>query len=95
LELLGVNLAAVGFQEQAGFSNLDKIKAYTGPTLIIHAENDHIIPWGDGQALYDASGAADKTLLKIPRANHNDILLQGLREYLGAIQALISRILAR
>ena len=54
LQLLGVNLAAIGFREMAGFRNVDKIRAYPGPTLIIHAEHDHIIPMSDGQALYDA-----------------------------------------
>jgi pimeloyl-ACP methyl ester carboxylesterase len=92
LQLLGVNLAAIGFQEMAGFRNVDKIRAYAGPTLIIHAEHDHIIPMSDGQALYDASAAPEKTLLKIPHANHNDILLQGFTAYMTAIQALANRI---
>ena len=92
LQLLGVNLAAIGFREMAGFRNVDKIRAYPGPTLIIHAEHDHIIPMSDGQALYDASGATNKTLLKIPQANHNDILLQGFAAYMAAVQALAERI---
>lgn len=92
LQLLGVNLAAIGFQEMAGFRNIDKIRAYAGPTLIIHAEHDHIIPMRDGQALCDASAAMDKTLLKIPQANHNDILLKGFAAYMTAIQALAARI---
>ena len=57
LQLLGVNLAAIGFKETTGFRNIDKIRAYPGPTLIIHAEHDHIIPMSDGQALYDAAAA--------------------------------------
>jgi pimeloyl-ACP methyl ester carboxylesterase len=92
LQLLGVNLAAIRFKEMAGFRNVDKIRAYPGPTLILHAEHDHIIPFSDGQALYDASAAPDKTLLKIPHANHNDILLQGFTVYMAAIQALAARI---
>lgn len=92
LQLLGVNLGAIGFQETAGFRNVDKIKAYPGPTLIIHAEHDHIIPFSDGQALYNASGALDKTLLKIPHANHNDILLQGFAEYMAAIKGMANKI---
>ena len=92
LQLLGVNLAAIGFKETAGFRNIDKIRAYPGPTLIIHAEHDHIIPMSDGQALYDAAGAADKTLLKIPHANHNDILIQGFAAYMAAIQTLARRL---
>jgi pimeloyl-ACP methyl ester carboxylesterase len=92
LQLLGVDLAAIGFQKIAGFRQVDKIRAYRGPTLIIHAEHDHIIPMSDGQALHDASEATDKTLLKIPHANHNDILLQGFAAYMAAIQALAARI---
>ena len=92
LQLLGVNLAAIGFREMAGFRNIDKIRAYPGPTLIIHAEHDHIIPMSDGQALYDASAATDKTLLKIPQANHNDILLQGFAAYMAAVQSLAERV---
>ncbi|MFA4903987.1 MAG: alpha/beta fold hydrolase [Desulfobaccales bacterium] len=92
LQLLGVNLGAIGFQEKAGFRNVDKIKSYPGPTLIIHAEHDHIIPFSDGQALFNASRAQDKTLLKIPNANHNDILLQGFSEYMAAIKNLADKI---
>ena len=92
LQLLGVDLPGIKFQEKIGFRNVDKIKAFTGPTLIIHAEHDHIIPLRDGQMLYDASGAADKTLLTIPQANHNDILFQGFAAYLGAIKGLAERL---
>jgi hypothetical protein len=49
----------------------------------------------DGQALYDASGATDKTLLKIPHANHNDLLFQGFAAYMAAIQALAARLSRR
>jgi pimeloyl-ACP methyl ester carboxylesterase len=92
LQLLGVNLSAIGFQEKAGFRNVDKIKAYSGLTLIIHAERDHIIPFSDAQALYNASTARDKTMLKIRDANHNDILLQGFAEYMAAIKAMADKI---
>jgi uncharacterized protein len=92
LALLGVNLAAIKFQEKQGFRNVDKIRAYTRPTLVIHAERDHIIPVSDGQALYDACGAADKTFLNIPHANHNDILFQGLAAYMAAIKTLADKI---
>ncbi|MEJ2672083.1 MAG: alpha/beta fold hydrolase [Deltaproteobacteria bacterium] len=92
LQLLGVDLNAVGFQEQTGFHNLDKIKSYAGPTLIIHAEHDHIIPLSDGQALYNASPAGDKTMLTIAHANHNDIFMQGFAEYLAALKDLAARI---
>ena len=65
---------------------------FPGPTLIIHAEYDPIIPFSDGMALYKASTAQDKSLLKIENAHHNDILMRGLDDYLQAIQRLVDRI---
>ncbi len=91
LQLLGINLLALGFKEEQGFRNIDKIRAFTGPTLIIHAEYDHIIPFSDGEALYDASPAPDKSFLKIPGANHNDIFMRGISKYMKAVRALCEK----
>jgi fermentation-respiration switch protein FrsA (DUF1100 family) len=87
LRLLGIDPAAIGFDETRGFANLDKIKAYAGPTLIIHAEHDHIIPYADSQALLAASPALQKRHLMIAGANHNDIFMRGLQSYLEAVQS--------
>ena len=92
LKLLGIDPEALGFKEEKGFRNIDKIKRFNKPTLIIHAEFDHIIPFSDGQALYEASPAENKHLLKISGANHNDIFMQGLREYLAAINNLVTTV---
>lgn len=92
LRLLGVDPDALGFKEDEGFVNIEKIRCYQGPTLIIHAEFDHIIPYTDGLALYKASTAQDKSLLKIEGANHNDIMMRGFDAYMQAIQRLISRV---
>lgn len=92
LQLLGVDLDRVGFKEASGFMNLEKIARYQGPTLIIHAELDHIIPYSDGEALYQASGSQDKRILKIEGANHNDILMRGFSQYMQAVQTLANHI---
>ena len=92
LRLLGIDLESIGFKEKDGFGNIDKIKTYDKPTLIIHAEFDHIIPFSDGQALYDASPSPDKAFLKIPGANHNDIFMRGFTEYLAAVKDVVERI---
>lgn len=94
LSLLGVDLAAMGLDEKPGFENVSKMKTFFKPTLIIHAEHDHIIPFSDGQTLFDACPAQDKTLLKIPGANHNDILTRGFSEYMTAVRSLANRIKA-
>ncbi|NQT54916.1 MAG: alpha/beta hydrolase [Desulfobacteraceae bacterium] len=92
LGLLGINVQALGFREEEGFRNVDKIRVFDKSTLIIHAERDHIIPFSDGQALYDACQAADKTFLKIPGANHNDIFLRGMSEYMTAVSAVVEKV---
>jgi fermentation-respiration switch protein FrsA (DUF1100 family) len=91
LELLGVDTAAIGFNEAPGTGNQEKIRSFRKPTLIIHAEWDHIIPFADGEALYEASPAVDKTLLGIPQANHNDIFSRGLPEYMAEVKLLCER----
>ena len=88
LRLLGIDPDRIGFVEAQGFGNIDKIKAFGGPTLIIHAEFDHIIPFSDGEALYAASPAVQKKLLRIPGADHNDIFLRGMADYLDAVEQL-------
>jgi len=90
--LLGIDTESIGFYEEKGFRNIDKIQAFEKPTLIIHAEYDHIIPFSDGQSLYDTSPAPDKKLIQIPGANHNDILFRGLSDYMNGIQILIERL---
>ena len=92
LSLLGIDLGAIGLDERAGFENVSKMKTFLKPTLIIHAEHDHIIPFSDGQTLFDACPAHDKTLLKIPGANHNDLLARGFFEYMTEIRNLANRI---
>lgn len=88
MELLGINTSEIGFREEKGFRNLEKIQTWNKATLIIHAEYDHIFPFSEGQALYDACSSPYKTLLKIPGANHNDIFMRGLEPYMKAIKAL-------
>ncbi len=92
LRLLGVDLETVGFDEKQGFANLDKIGRFHAPTLVIHAEFDHIIPFTDAMALYKASAAQDKQLLKIEGANHNDIMMRGFDSYMASIERLTKRI---
>ena len=89
LKLLGIHPEAIGFCEEKGFRNIDKIQHIEKPTLIIHAEYDHIIPFSDGQALFQASPAADKQLIQIDAANHNDILFRGMQTYMTAITRLL------
>jgi uncharacterized protein len=92
LRLLGIDTQRLGFKEEAGFRNVDKIRKYDRPTLIIHAEYDHIIPFSDGLALHEACSASEKSLVKIPGANHNDIFVRGFVQYMAAIKDFVERL---
>lgn len=92
LRILGIDMEASGIREEEGFRNIDKISSFDKPTLVIHAENDHIISFTEGQALYDACPARDKRLLMISGANHNDIFLRGMREYMEAVKEFVEHL---
>jgi hypothetical protein len=89
LGLFGIDMQALGISEEQGFRNLDKIRAFHHPTLVIHAEFDHIIPFSEGRLLFEASPSRYKKFLKIPGANHNDIFSHGMSAYLESVKWLV------
>lgn len=86
LRTLGIDPVSMGFKEEHGFENLDKIKSVLCPCLIIHAQFDHLIPFSQGEALYDACLSDAKFLLEIKGANHNDIFFRGMAPYLEQVK---------
>jgi hypothetical protein len=88
LARLGV---AVSGAEEArdGVANAVKMSQITVPTLIIHGEEDFLIPAADGEELYRCCAAADKRLVLIPGAGHNDLMMVGMRLYFEAIAKFV------
>jgi len=80
-KLIGITAEQTGFSKEDGFLNGEKIKKYTGPILIIHAEQDHIVPFSQGELLYTLCPSENKKLLPIPNANHNNILGVSFQKY--------------
>jgi pimeloyl-ACP methyl ester carboxylesterase len=76
-------------EERDGFGNAAKMGRIAVPTLVIHGQHDVLIPAADGQALYRHSAAADKRLVLIPGAGHNDLLWVGKETYFAAIGAFV------
>lgn len=93
LRLLGIDVDSVDLDEEQGFGNVAKISRFTKPSLIIHAELDHIIPLSDGQELFDQCGSKQKRLLEIKGANHNNIFAMDLDNYCRSILDLIDIIM--
>ncbi len=68
------------------FQNADKISAFSKPLLVIHAENDHIISFDQGRALFNNCPSETKAFLPISGAHHNDIFSRGLSDYMDALK---------
>ena len=88
-KLIGTTAEQAGFNKKDGFLNGEKIKQYAGPLLIIHAAQDHIIPFSQGELLYTLCPSKNKKLLPIPNANHNNILGINPQKYFNEIEIFI------
>ena len=65
---------------------LSKVTSITIPTLVIHGKLDELAPVQQAVKMHKAFQSADKRLLTIPGAGHNDLLHRGLNEYFAAIR---------
>jgi len=73
------------------FDNLKKIRQYQGPLLLIHGQQDTLIPPAHSQRLYDACPSAHKKLLLVPNHDHNSLgfapVYDVIREFLESLAA--------
>ncbi len=68
------------------YNNLKKIRKITVPKLIIHGEQDEIVPFSMGQRLYHAA-CVPKFFYPISGAGHNDAYFVGGGTYFEAFAA--------
>ena len=92
LEMFNINPSDINYSESDGFENLKKLKSYSKPLLIIHAELDHIIPIGEAKMIEKETPSTKKELWVIPNANHNNILIHTNRQYFSKIESFINSI---
>ena len=88
-KLIGITAKQAGFKKENGFLNGEKIKKYSGPLLIIHAQEDHIVPLTQGELLYNSCPSKNKKFLPIPNANHNNILAVNPQKYFTEIHKFV------
>ncbi|MDB9822811.1 alpha/beta hydrolase [Deltaproteobacteria bacterium] len=63
------------------YNNLEKISKISIPKLIIHSEDDEIVPFSMGKKLFEAS-REPKYFFSIKGAGHNDTYMDGGEKYL-------------
>jgi uncharacterized protein len=81
----GSNGRQFSLPEDSIFLNKVKIIQVSKPTLIIHGECDQLLPVSEGKELYQNSGAKDKKLLIIPKADHIYIMIVDQDLYFNTI----------
>ena len=67
---------------KAHFAKLESISI---PTLVLHGERDMLVPPEAAHSFVDAISAASKTLVMIPMAGHNDVMIIDPQLYFGSI----------
>ena len=89
LRRLGVPSSLLPVDKEEEVSALPLVKKIKIPFLLIHGENDIIIPLSDGISLYNTITSETKAILIIPRAGHNDLLLMGPEDYMEAVRKIV------
>ncbi|MCD6388222.1 MAG: alpha/beta hydrolase [Desulfobulbaceae bacterium] len=92
LATMGVNVEKAGLAESDGFHHIEKIRQVEKPTMILHAQNDQIIPISHGTVLQMECGASSKEIQIIPGAGHNNIIDVTGRLYFEVIKQFINKI---
>ena len=87
---LGIPTQGMGL-EKIDQGCLERIKKIFLPTLIIHGEQDSLVPLENAKDIYQHLGTQEKELLVIPSATHNDIMLVGFKEYFNTLQQFIEK----
>jgi pimeloyl-ACP methyl ester carboxylesterase len=67
----------------------EKVERIRLPALILHGEDDELIPLEAAAGLYDMLPGEQKRLVVIPGAGHNDIMVVGWRQYFEALREFV------
>jgi fermentation-respiration switch protein FrsA (DUF1100 family) len=78
------------------YASIERIPSVTCPLLMIHGRQDRIIPFEQGQQLFDAAPATSwngvpKQFLELPEAGHNDMMYVAADEIGEAVAAFLER----
>lgn len=68
---------------------LEKAGGITLPSLVIHGDEDNLVPLQQGEELYSQLGSEKKQLVIIPGAGHNDIMFVERDRYFSTIKEFI------
>ena len=87
---LGIPTQVMGL-EKIDQECLERIKKIFIPALIIHGEQDSLVPLENAKDIYQNLGGQEKELLVIPSATHHDIMIVGFVDYFKSLQQFIEK----
>jgi uncharacterized protein len=91
--IIHLNLPARGIDlESIEQERIGLIRNISVPTLIIHGENDNLVPLQEAKDLFAYLGANQKELVIIPKADHNSIMAHGLQKYFESIKNFVAAV---
>lgn len=70
---------------------LERVRRITIPALILHGEDDSIVPLSQGEMIYANLGSTEKKMVSIPDADHNSIFAEGMGLYMRELRDFINR----
>ena len=76
------------------YDSLEKIRRVRGPLLVLHGDQDDIVPYEHGQRIFEAA-PDPKEFYTIRGANHNDTFIVGGDPYFAVLKDFIERAAAR
>ena len=73
-----------------GATTLAKAATVGCPALVVHGDNDEIVPARQGAQCYEAIGSRSKRLEALPNCGHNDVFLVHGPKWTAAVSALLA-----
>jgi pimeloyl-ACP methyl ester carboxylesterase len=90
---LGCTPAELHAAVQARLNHTRKLNAYTGPSLVLHAQQDHLVDITHGERNHAAAGGKDKTFVAFEHGDHNSIMFANQTRYFGELSNFLKRLL--
>ncbi len=85
LTAAGIDEHQVAVEIKKYFDNRQKLAAFSGPLLIMHTENDHLIDISHAERNLHWSNSSQKRLIRYPVGDHNSIMAWNRTEYFEAL----------
>lgn len=84
-EELGVDAAHMNAEAERHLNHQQKLAAYTGPLLVLHAQDDHLVEMSHAQRNHDWAACTNKKLVLFEHGDHNSIFHANAEDYLREV----------